>query len=196
MKRSKSLVKGCEILHKLTHCHVKLSIKPSWSSNGGERSYTSPGYPMVYWTKESTPSSSTPVTSSTLPVSAPTPIMPERSPSKSPQDKIDTAQNQNMVAESTTTAKPFQKSVNKTTAMYDKKICSLCGIEYRSVADLEKKIESSWINCSGKNGRRACSYWVHSACVGIYYPTSDQGKAALAKWSVSHFFCPSHIPKE
>lgn len=42
--------------------------------------------------------------------------------------------------------------------------------------------------------RKECKYWIHSACAGIYYPTTDQG-VALDKWAKMHFFCPKHMPR-
>ena len=44
----------------------------------------------------------------------------------------------------------------------DDKHCRICKIKFESAARFS--LDSPWMGCAGKSGKKECKYWVHSVC--------------------------------
>ena len=205
LKRSSTLLENSKKLNKLTGAHVQIQIIPTWKG-GRIKAYSSDGFP-----KES---SSQDITQ-TAAISTTTPSTPEQ-PAKSPQKRIATQPNMpneepsssggDLAAPNPGSSEPARAPAKKKPKQtYDENKCAVCGVEFDSEAD-QNMSYSYWLNCKyrkkgkgkgkGESSSASCSYWVHTSCIGVYYPRERSGRLALDRWSPSHFFCPKHFPKE
>lgn len=224
LKRTGTLIENSKKLHKLTGAHVKLSVIPTWKG-GKEKGYTSEGFPTTVAKSESDRASTIVSSTSSTPVTPEPGTSPqkryvtqprardEQSTPSSSQDDHDARPSSSQPAKKQkknddhdaqpSSSQPAKKKQKKN----DENACAICGIQFNSAAD-NAMTYSYWLQCQytskkgkgkGKGGStssKGCTYWVHSFCVGVYYPRTRSGRFALDRWSPAHFFCPQHFPKD
>ena len=191
-KRSHGIVKAAKALHNITETEVHVDCVPTWPS-GVRRQWSSPNYSDVCRAKT--------ILNQSVGVQVniqdqeqqrdedDAQAGPSTSATPSPRKRV--SQPCTDASSTPKAAKSAKSKVSKSTR-YDKNVCAICGIRYCSDADKQLP-DQTWISCN----YNACSYWVHSRCSGVYYPTTKSGDNALKKWvDAGHFYCPKHMPKK
>lgn len=192
-KQSIRLVQASKDLYSITGAEVKVETLPNWPE-GKKRGYESPGYKRLVQDEPTQPQPQQQAQQDDDTEDGPQAeeeVGPRPRASPSPRKRVSdppraSERGDDGFGPSTSGTKQMRPA-----GKYNQNYCGICGIQYRSAADFQLP-DQTWIKCT-----KTCNFWVHSRCVGMYYPVTKAGETALKKWvQQGHFFCPKHMPTE
>ena len=150
-QRLPTLHKAAEDLHTITGAHTQVKVRPVWPK-GKTLDYKSPGFPEETVAATAAANVSEEKQTQTSPSSATGTL---DFPAATPVPLLSVA----------APRKPIKPKLND-------KECQVCHILYRTEEDMANPPNNYWLGCSVKN----CRFWVHAACIGVYYPNTPAGK--------------------